>query len=100
MSLSDVADEEQFVFENTDGQYETEKQTPEQKKQTRKKAIEWVMDDGLYSTKPSIKAFTKLDRNTTSYSLNGIKANARIRVEQNVDRVLRKLKSKYWANLG
>ena len=44
--------------------------------------------------KPSIKAFTKIDGNTTAYSLHGIKANARIRVEQDADLVLKNLKLK------
>ena len=42
--------------------------------------------------KPSFKQFTKIDGNTTSYSINGIKANARIWVEQDVDLVLKSLK--------
>ena len=41
-----------------------------------------------------MKEFTKIDGNTTSYSLNGIKANARIRVEQDVDLVLKNIKLK------
>ena len=44
--------------------------------------------------KPSIKAFTKIDGNTTSYSLHGIKTNARIRVEQDADLVLKNPKLK------
>ena len=44
--------------------------------------------------KPSIKQFTKIDGNTTAYSLQGIKANARIRVEQDADLVLKNLKLK------
>ena len=44
--------------------------------------------------KPSIKEFTKIDGNTTSYSINGIKASARIRVEQDADLVLKNLKLK------
>ena len=44
--------------------------------------------------KPSIKEFTKIDRNTTSYSVNGIKASAQIRVEQGADLVLKNLKLK------
>ena len=44
--------------------------------------------------KPSIKKFTKIDGKTTSYSINGIKANARIRVEQDADLVLKNLKLK------
>ena len=44
--------------------------------------------------KPSIKKFTKIDGNTTSYSVHGIKANARIRLEQDADPVLMNLKLK------
>ena len=44
--------------------------------------------------KPSIKEFTKIDGNTTAYSLHGNKANARIRVEQDADLVLKNLKLK------
>ena len=44
--------------------------------------------------KPNIKEFPKIDGNTTSYSLHGIKANARIRVEQDADLVLKNLKLK------
>ena len=44
--------------------------------------------------KPSITEFTKIDGNTTSYSIDGIKANARIRVEQDSDLVLKNLKQK------
>ena len=44
--------------------------------------------------KTSVKEFTKIDGNTTSYSMNGIKANARKGVEQNVDLVLKNMKVK------
>ena len=44
--------------------------------------------------KPSIKEFTKIDGNTTACSLLGKKANARIRVEQDADLVLKNLKLK------
>ena len=44
--------------------------------------------------KTSVKEFTRIDGNTTSYSINGIKANARIRVEQDVDLVLKNVKLK------
>ena len=43
---------------------------------------------------PSIKEFTKIDGNATSYSIHGIKANARIRVEQDVDLALKNLRLK------
>ena len=43
---------------------------------------------------PSMEEFTKIEGNTTSYSINGIKANARIRVNQDADLVLKNLKLK------
>ena len=64
------------------------------KKKQRAKAAEWVVNQEPSSLKPSIKEFTKIDGNTTSYSLHGIKANARIRVEQDADLVLKNLKFK------
>ena len=39
-----------------------------------------------------MKEFTKIDGNTTSYSITRIKANARVRVEQDVDLVLKNMK--------
>ena len=42
--------------------------------------------------KPSIKELTKIDGNATSYSIHGIKANARIGVEQDVDLALKNLR--------
>ena len=57
-------------------------------------AAEWVVNKEPSSMKPSIKQFRKIDGNTTSYSINGIKANARIRVEQYDDLVLKNLKLK------
>ena len=58
------------------------------------KAAEWVVNQEPSSMKPSIKEFTKIDGNATSYSLHRIKANTRIRVEQNADLVLLNLKLK------
>ena len=79
-SSSDVADEEQFFFTQTDSQDETEKQILQRKKQSQKKAAEWVVNQEPPSMKPSIEEFTKIDGNTKSYSFHGIKANARTRV--------------------
>ena len=93
-STSDVADEEQFFFTQPDTQEETEEQTLQRKQQSHKNAAEWVVNQELSSLKPSIKEFTKIDRNTTSYSINGIKANARIRVEQDAELVFKNLKLK------
>ena len=93
-SSSDVADEEQFFFTQTDDQDETEKQILQRKTQSCEKVAEWVANQEPSSFKPSIKEFTKIDGNTTAYSLHGIKANARIRVEQDADLVLKNLKLK------
>ena len=93
-SFSDVADEEQSFFTQTDSEDETEEQTLEGKEQSRKKATYWVAHEEPSPMKPSIKEFTKIDGNITSYSIHGIKANARIRVEQNVDLVSKILKLK------
>ena len=93
-SSSDVADEEQFFFTQTDIQAETEEQTLQRKGQSQKKAAEWVVNQEPFSMKPSIKEFTKIDGNTTSYSINGIKASAGKRVEQDADLVLKNLKLK------
>ena len=93
-SSSDVADEEQFFFTQTDGGDETEEQILERQEQSRKKATEWVAREEKSSMKPNIKEFTRIDGCTTSYSIHGIKANARIRVEQDVDLALKNLKLK------
>ena len=64
------------------------------KAQSQKKAVEWVVNQERLSMKPSIKEFTKIDGNITSYSINGTKASAQIRVEQDADLVLRTPKLK------
>ena len=93
-SSSDVADEKQFFFTQTDDQDETEEHILQRKEQSREKAAEWVINQEPSSMKPSIKEFTKIDGNTTAYSNHGIKTNARIRVEQDADLVLKDLKLK------
>ena len=93
-SSSDVADEEQFFFTQPDDQHETEEQILPRKEQSQKKAAAWVTNQELSSIKPSIKELTKIDGNTTSYSINGIKASARTRIEQDFDLVLKILKLK------
>ena len=96
-SSSDVADEEQIFFTHEKDDKESEEQTLERKEQSRQDAKQWAANEGLLDLKSSVKEFTKVDGNTTSYSINGIKANARIRVEQDVDLVLKNMKLK---NLG
>ena len=93
-SSSDVADEEQSFVTQTNGQDETEEQILQRKNQTQKNAAEWLVSQEPSSMKPNIKDFTKIDGNTTSYSIHGIKAIAQIRVEQDADLVLKNLKLK------
>ena len=93
-SSSDVADEEQIFFTHADDGKESEEQTLERKEQSRQNAKQWAANEESPALKTSVKEFTKIDGNTTSYSMNGIKANARIRVEQDVDLVLKDMKLK------
>ena len=76
------------------GEDETEEQTLERREQSQKKATEWVAHEEPSSMKTSIQELTKFDGNTPPYSVHGIKANARIRVEQHVDLVWKNLKLK------
>ena len=93
-SSSDVADEEQIFFTHADDGKESEERTLERKDQSRQNAEQWAANEDSPTLKTSVKEFTKTDGNTTSYSMNGIKANARIRVEQDVDLVLKNMKLK------
>ena len=93
-SSSDVADEEQFFFTQADKNDESEEQTLEKKEQSKPNAKQWVANEEPPSLKTSVKEFTKIDGNTTSYSMNEIEANEQIRVEQDVDLVLKNLKLK------
>ena len=93
-SSSDVADEEQGFFTQTDNDKESQEQTLERKEQSRQNAKQWAANEESPALKTSVKEFTKIDGNTTSYSINGIKANARIRVDRDVDLVLKNMKLK------
>ena len=72
-SSSDVAEEEQCFFRQADGEDETEKQIVKRKEQSRKKATEWVANEESFPLKLSIKEVRRVDGNTTSYSINGIR---------------------------
>ena len=95
-SSSDVADEEQFFFAQAGCEDEITEQTLERREQSQKRAKVNRMgnNEEPYSMKPSIREFEKIDRNNTSYSIHGIKANAWIRVEQDVHLILKNLKLK------
>ena len=60
----------------------------------RQNAKQWAANEESSALKTSVKEFTKIYGNTTSYSINEIEANARIRVEQDVDLVLKNMKLK------
>ena len=93
-SSSDVAEEEQVFFTHTDNDNESEEQTLDRKEQSKQNAKKWAVNEQSPIMKTTVKRLTKIDGNTTLYSMNGIKANTRIRVEQDVDRVLKKMKLK------
>ena len=93
-SSTDVADEEQFFFIQADNNVESEEQTLERKEQSKQNAKQWAMNEESPVLQTSVKDFTKIDGNTTSYSMNGITANGGIRVEQDVDLELKNMKLK------
>ena len=93
-SSSDVADEEQIFFTHADDGKESEEQTLERIEQSPEHAKQWAPKEQSAALKTSVKEFTKIDGNTTSYCMNVIKAKARIRVEQDVDLVLKNIKLK------
>ena len=93
-SSSDVAEEEKFFFTQADNSDESEEQSLDWKEQSRQNAKQWVADEGPSALKTSVKEYTKIDGNTTSCSMNRIKANTRIRVEQDVDLVLKNMNLK------
>ena len=80
-SFSAVADEEKFFFTQADNNDESEEQTLERVEQSKQNAKQWAANEESSALKTSVKEFTKIDGNSTSDSMNGIKANARIRVE-------------------
>ena len=90
----DVADEEQFFFTQTDTNDESEEQTLKRKEQSRQNAKQWAANEESSTFKTSVKEFTKIDGNTTLYSMKGIKANARIQVKEDVNFVLKDMKLK------
>ena len=87
-------DEEQFFFTHADDGKESEEQTFERKEQSRQNGKQWAANEESSVLKTNVKEFTKIDGNTTSYSMNEFKANARTRVEQDVDLVLKNMKLK------
>ena len=89
----DVADEEQFFFTQAGTNDESEEQTLERKEQAKQNAKQWAANEESSILKTSLKEFTKIDGNTTSYSMNVIKAKTRKQVEQDVNFVPKNMKS-------
>ena len=94
-SSSDVADEKQFFLTESDQNDESEGKTLEQKEPCSQKAKQWAANEEPTSLKTSVKEFPKTDGNTTSYSMKGFEANVRIRVEQDVNLLLKNTKLKF-----
>ena len=96
-SSSDVDQEEQIIFTQANKNDESEEPTIERKEQSKQNAKQSVANEETSSLKTSVEQFTWINGNTTSYSKNVIKANAQIRVEQDVDFIPKNMKVK---NLG
>ena len=96
-SSSDATAEKEFFFTQAENENESEQQAPEQEEHSLQNAKQWAANAEPPSLKTSVKEFSKIEGDTTSYYMNGIKANACTRVEQDVDLVLKNMKMK---NLG
>ena len=93
-SSSEVPDEEQLLSTQANKKDKSEKQTHEKKEQSRQTAKQWIANEEPPSLKTKVKESTKFDGNTTSCSMNGTEANAQLRVEQDVDLVIKIMKLK------
>ena len=93
-SSSDIAGEEQRFFTRADSGNQTDEQTLERKEHSVVNANDCVANEKLASLRTSAKKLTKFDKNTTLFSMEGIRANARIQGQQDVDLVLKHLKLK------
>ena len=91
---SDVADENNFPPQKHTVRMSQNNEPLNKENNLDKMRKKCLADEEPHSLKTSVKEFTKIAGNTTSYSMNGIKANARIRLEQDVDLVIRKMKLK------
>ena len=91
---SDVADEEPVFFTQADNNDESKEQTFELNEQSRQNTRQCVANEEPSSLKTSVKDSTKIDGNTTSFSINGIKANERRGVEKDIHLVLKNLRLK------
>ena len=65
-----AADEEQFFFTQADNNDELEEQILQRKDQSKQNAKQWAINEESPVLKASVKEFTKIDGNTTLYSMN------------------------------
>ena len=80
-----VADKKQFFFSQADNKNQSDEQNFWKEEQSWRAVNGWIAKDEPSSSRTSIEHFTKVNRNTTLYSMNGIKADARKRIEQDVN---------------
>ena len=92
-SSSVVNEEEQFLFTQSDNENESDEQISQRKQQPRIKTRGWVANAEPSSWRTSVKEFANFDGNTTSYSMNGIKASARWRASRTRRRLTREKKT-------
>ena len=64
------------------------------KKQSRQDAKQWVANEEPPSLRTCVQELTNIDGKKASYSMNGLKANVRIRAEQDVELLLQNSKLK------
>ena len=85
----DFADEENIFFTQADNEDESKEKTLHRKEQSRQNTKQWIANEEPPSLNTGVKEYTKIDRNTSLYSLNGIKTNAQLWVERDVDLVFK-----------
>ena len=90
-SSSVVADEEQFFFTQADKNDEPEEWTLDLNEQSKQNAKQFVANEESSSLKKSVKQWLKINGITKTFSMIEIKGNARIRVEKDVDLVLKNM---------
>ena len=93
-SSSDVADEKQYFLNQKYKKSDSEIKTLQGKEQLRQDAREEAANNEPTAFRTNVKEITKTNENTTSYSMNEIKAKGRLRVEQHVGLLLKNLKIK------
>ena len=90
-----MAEEEQCFFTPQDNEEaETEQQTLARKAEAKNKALRQYANQTQDSLRISVKELIMVRTNRAAYAINAIKHDARIRAEQDADRVLKNMKLK------